>query len=136
MSSGSIEPPFVRRFLEQNGRHALVFGEAEQSIADAGESGHQTGTLDAKGCPTPPAAGFDGGQERRRQALEIPLTLWSAADPARFPQKLQMTQVAVTERVIAPKTLADCRVERRPDLGANRGVVCFEERPEAPEPYP
>src|SRR5436305_7000822 len=87
----------------QHGRHAVRSGEAEQTVADAGEAVHQAGRLDAAAGSATRSVPFDAGEHGGGVALDI-REIGAAELPRGLEEDVEIPQVAVAEAVALPKT--------------------------------
>ena len=122
-NGNEARPERCRRRQSQQCWHTLWLGQAEQAVADAGQAGHQAGTFDAAGKTALPAPLLDVRQDIACQAVRL-------VAPARFAQhgvgleeQFQISQVAVTERMVVAESVSQRRLQGRGNLLTDRRIV-------------
>src|SRR5687767_3751185 len=119
------EPESVprRRLQEQHRRDALGISEAQELIADPGETGHESGSLYVRGRTTQPAALLDRIHDARRAAQGVVEPARLAEDAAGQHERIEVAEGAVAQRVIARAAIAQGRVQGDVDIRTDSRIV-------------
>ena len=118
----------------QNRRHDLRLRKAQQAVADARESGHQTRGFDAGRRTARVPACLDVVERGRRGFVDDPCPAVIATGTNGVQQQFEIAKSAMTQAVAAAESMRDRRLQRDLDLIPHVPIVEMAERVQARQP--